>query len=50
MEENVSNQSEKSVDTPPEEAVPIPEELLVHKPAEKPAKESLQLKCEHCDY
>ena len=33
MEENVSNQSDKSVDTPPEEAVPIPEEQLVLKPA-----------------
>ena len=50
MEENVSHQSEKSVDTHPEEAVPIPEEGLVHKPAEKPAKQSLQFKCEHCDY
>lgn len=50
LEENVSNQSEKSVDTPPEEAVPIPEEQLVQKPAEKQAKQSLQFKCEHCDY
>ena len=54
MEEATSNHSEKEVTegvhTTPEQVVATPEESLVKKPAEKPAKESLQFKCDHCDH
>ena len=54
VEEATSNHSEKEVTegihTTPEQALATPEESLVKKPAEKPAKESLSFKCDHCDH
>ena len=54
VEEVTSNPSEKEVTegvhTTPEQAVATPEESIVKKPAEKPAKESLLFKCDHCDH
>ena len=54
VEEATSNHSKKEVTEgvhiTPEQAVATPEESLGKKPAEKPAKESLPFRCDHCDH